>query len=387
MLRPNQGLGSLGAVWGVSKLPKDLSAAGSTSVRMPRVRSGRIDKHGRGWRFQVYVDGQRIRRSFSTREEAQTALDALLSELERDAAADLSRKLGRLTVADLLTLYRERRWKDLELSTRARYDGVTEKYILPGLGAFAAADVAATPIILEDWLGSVPWGSARKALEVLGPAFRMARDNGLVGSNPVDKIRRPKRPDRRKKKEIPTPAEVEKIVICAYEDDLWFGYFVELVATLGLRRAEACALRWEDFTFPGDEKHGAIHIRRAVGTKRGGIYLKPPKSGLERELLVHRSLFDGLSFFDGRTGWLFPGRDVRPRKPGEPLGPASTAARLLCWLLDRGSEASCPSGRIGAEARRAIGTNSATFSQVSSDPERRGYLARETNARRTSASH
>ena len=350
---------------------------------MPPRRTGRIDKHGSGYRLQIKVGGERIRQTFPTRAEAERALGGILAEIDRDQSIELARKLGSLTVADVIAFYRDRRWKDLELSTLARYDNVTEKYILPGIGHLQAKEVCATPVVLEGWLSTVPWGSARKALEVLGPAFRMARDNGLLPTNPVDKIRRPKRPDKRRKKEIPTPAEVEKIVIAAYEDDVWWGYFVELTSTLGLRRAETCALRWEDFEFPGNAKHGIVHIRRAVGTKDGGIYLKPPKSGLERELLVHRSLFEGMWDFDGRSGWLFPGRDVRLRKPGEPLSSSSTAGRLLVWLLHQGGEASCPRGRIGADARRAIGTNSATFSQVSQQLESRGYLVRETNPRRT----
>jgi integrase len=210
-----------------------------------------VERHGAQWRFQIYVRGERIRRSFDTREEAERALQAIRDELERDAVADLARQLGRLTVADVVHAYYQRRSPHLEASTQSRYENVMHKYILPGIGQLDARALAATPLLLEDWLATVPWGSARKALEVLGPALRMAHDNGLIASNPVTKIRRPKRPDRRRKKEIPTPSEVEKLIIAAYEEDVWWGYFVELTVTLGTRRGETCGFRWEDFEFPG----------------------------------------------------------------------------------------------------------------------------------------
>lgn len=272
----------------------------------------------------------------------------------------------------------------LEDSTKARYDNVLKKYVFPCVGSLDAREVAASPVLLQDFLDGVPWGSARKALEVLGPALRMAFDNGLIPCDPVTKIRRPKRPDRRKKKEIPTPTEVEKMIVAAYEEDIWWGYFVELTAILGTRRSETAALRWEDFVFPRAEaKHGLLHIRRAIGKRDGGIYIKSPKSGLEREILLHKSLFEGLDAFDGATGWLFPGRDVRPRKDPEAITPSSTAGRLILWLAEEGGDVASPSGTAGAEARRAIGTNSATFSQVSRWLEARGLIERETNARRT----
>lgn len=351
---------------------------------MPRIRSGWIERHGNQWRFQVKVDGERIRRSFGSYEEAERSLHIFLDELEGERETALARRLGHATVADVVSLYYKRRRPHLELSTQARYENVMEKYVLPRLGPLDAREVAQMPMLLEDFLEGVPWGSARKALEVLGPAFRMAHENGLIPSDPVPKITRAKPAQRRRKKEIPTPSEVEKMIVAAYEEDLWWGYFVELTAALGTRRAETCALRWEDFTFsPEGSRYGWIHIRRAVGKKRGGIYLKPPKSGLDRELLVSASLFEGLEAFRDRTGWLFPGRPVRPRRDPHELTADSAAGRLLLWLDRMGGEVSCPSGRAGADARRAIGVNSATMSQTSRALAEDGYLERDVNARRT----
>ena len=345
-------------------------------------RTGWIEKHGAGWRLQIRIDGERIRRSFKTREEAQAALDELLATLEHDAREELARKLGPLTVADVVHMYYDRRKKDLELSTQLRYEQVLDKYVYPDIGSLPAKDLAATPILLADWLATLSRMNGRKALEVLNPAFRMAVDNGLIDSNPVTKISRPKRTDRKAKKDIPTPDEVEKILIEAYSTDVWWGYYVELCAVLGLRRSEAAALRWEDLTFPKPgEKFGVVHVRRAIGKKKGGKYIKAPKRGQARDILADRQLFEGLEWFEGQTGWIFPGKVVR--REGDGIAPSSATGRLLILLDEEGGAIERKDGTAGSYARREIGTNSATFSEIARNLEQRGFITRRTNARRT----
>jgi integrase len=351
---------------------------------MPTPRTGRIEKHRELWRIDVKVHGIRIRKSFATRDLAEAALRETLASVEPDYSARLSKLLGKVTVADVVSQYLERRRPQLELSTMARYDEVVAKHVVPLIGSLDADELVQTPVVLQDFIDGLSWGTARKVLEVLGPALQAAANNGLIPSNPVSKIRRPRRPAKSKKKDIPTPDDVEKIIIGAYEEGLWWGYFVELTATLGLRRGETCALRWEDFTFPArGDKYGRIHIRRAVGKKKGGIYIKAPKSGLARELVVERSVFEGLHWFAGKTGWLFPGRAVRPRRRPDEITRDSSAGRLLHWLDHHGGEVSDKSGRAGADARRAIGVNSSTLSQVCGALLRSGHIERDANARRT----
>ncbi len=99
--------------------------------------------------------------------------------------------------------------------------------------------------------------------------------------------------------------------------------------------------------------------------------------------MVSGSIFEGMDGFRGATGWLFPGRDVRPRGDPRDLTLSSTPGRLLVWLLEQGGGVTCPSGRAGARARRAIGTNSATLSQAVKELLGRRLIERDANARRT----
>jgi hypothetical protein len=100
-------------------------------------------------------------------------------------------------------------------------------------------------------------------------------------------------------------------------------------------------------------------------------------------LLVHRSLFEGMDCLRGCEGWIFRGRTVRPRRAAEEITTASSAGPLLLWLASQGGEVCCPAGTAGATARRVLGVNSSTLSQVTKALLAPGHIERDANARRT----
>ncbi|MGH2556572.1 MAG: site-specific integrase [Actinomycetota bacterium] len=101
---------------------------------------------------------------------------------------------------------------------------------------------------------------------------------------------------------IPSPTEVAKIIAAAEEEEPIWGLFLNLTATLGMRRAETCALRWEDVDFEGSR----VHIRRALCKGvNGPKELKPPKTGRERTLIVGRDLFEQIQALRRPQGWIF----------------------------------------------------------------------------------
>jgi integrase len=156
---------------------------------------------------------------------------------------------------------------------------------------------------------------------------------------------------RRKRKLIPTPEEVQKIVQAAFDKAALFGLYVYIVATLGLRRGEACALRWENLDF----KNRIVHVRLTVARQRGGSYIKPPKSGEERSLVVGADFFDRLEPFRRERGWLFPRAYNCPYENASGISPQSTAGRLLALLDAHGGSMARPDGRAGTKAAMALG--------------------------------
>ncbi|MGH2710346.1 MAG: site-specific integrase [Actinomycetota bacterium] len=100
------------------------------------------------------------------------------------------------------------------------------------------------------------------------------------------------------------------MIDAANHNDPDWGLFVELSATLGTRRGETCALRWEDFDFQGRR----VHIRRALCKGvNAPVEIKPPKTGRERTVVIGPDFFEQLSDHRRPEGWLFTGgRNVEP---------------------------------------------------------------------------
>jgi integrase len=73
----------------------------------------------------------------------------------------------------------------------------------------------------------------------------------------------------------PEVDEVVRLVRAALEEDPRFGCFVLIVAATGMRRGEACALRWSDV----DLHAGTVRIDESVISAKGGALVKGPKTG------------------------------------------------------------------------------------------------------------
>jgi integrase len=69
-------------------------------------------------------------------------------------------------------------------------------------------------------------------------------------------------------------AEVQEILTAAAKFDERFGAFVRLVAVTGMRRGEACALRWTDI----DWEAGTVMVDESVVAAAGGAEVKSPKT-------------------------------------------------------------------------------------------------------------
>jgi integrase len=137
----------------------------------------------------------------------------------------------------------------------------------------------------------------------------------------VVKAKRPRAAERL----IPSPSEVEKLIVAAEEEDPNWGLFINISATLGTRRGETCALRWEDFDF----KEGRLHVRRALCKGvHGAKELKPPKTGRERTLVVGRAFFDEIRFPRDGGDWLFEDRRSGKEGPWHPDWPGHRFQRL-----------------------------------------------------------
>ena len=115
---------------------------------------------------------------------------------------------------------------------------------------------------------------AQKTITNLLLVLRLIIDYGCVHHgiqhNPCDKVKAPKGKGK-KKRDFPTPEDIQKI---NESIDLPFGLFMYTILYTGLRRGEACALRWGDI----DWETKRIYVSRSSYWDHHIRYDKPPKS-------------------------------------------------------------------------------------------------------------
>jgi integrase len=240
-------------------------------------------------------EGKSLRRSFLSEREARE----FLNRLHRREEDQAQRLRGGLTVTDVVANWYRLHKLTLSPGTQRDYEGRIRRDIAK-IGALDAESLARNPRELKAFYASLSPTSARRLHAILRQAFQDALHHDEVSRNPCE-VARPRKP-RTAEKLIPTPIEVEKIVIAAEEESPTWGLFVNITATLGTRRGETCALRWEDFDF-GSHR---VAIRRSVCKGvNGPTEIKLPKNGRERSVLVGREFFQQILALHQKEGWVF----------------------------------------------------------------------------------
>ena len=119
--------------------------------------------------------------------------------------------------------------------------------------------------------------TVRQVRALMNRACKLARKwSGGTLPNPVAEAELPswamnERPDEVRSPEL---AEVQALLKAATAHDERFGAFVRIVAATGMRRGEACALRWSDIDFEG----ACVTVDESVISAQGGAVVKPPKT-------------------------------------------------------------------------------------------------------------
>ncbi len=169
---------------------------------------------------------------------------------------------------------------------RTAYQGMLDHWIYPALGELKLPDITAAEIsalLLSMQAAGKAQGTCVKAYAILNSLFKMAYLADLIDRNPMDKVERPKpRKDEMKKPaeaESYTAAELKYILDCLQGEPLKWRAYMSLLIDTGLRRGEACGLKWECV----DLDAGRITIAgNLCYTPAKGVYLDTPKSGKAR---------------------------------------------------------------------------------------------------------
>jgi integrase len=295
-----------------------------------------ISRDRNSFRVRRWVGGQRLQKRFKALAEAQSFLHALDARIADRRLAEV-RSTGSTKVRDIVERWFAGHRNRLQPGTQFDYEWRI-RHDVSKIADADALDLIRDRSILHDFYwNQLGAQSARNARTILRQAFEEAVLRKLIPENPARGQRLP--PTRSLDKDIPTRQEVEKMILGAEEEDPLWGLFVRITATLGTRRGETCALRWEDFDSAGQR----VLIRRAACVSSEVLTIKAPKSGRSRTLHIPSAGFwSGLEVFRHPQGYLFRGwvrdrirRSELARRGEEKCWHVYTASRRFGRMIRR----------------------------------------------------
>ena len=226
-----------------------------------------------GWmaQFTVYTANGRKRKTLygKTRQEVATKLAKALSDREGGLVFDaeglkLGEYLGRWLEDSVKGTVRN--------TTYERYEQISRMHIVPMLGGVKLKALSPTHVrgLYKEKLSSLSPRTIQYIHVTLHKALKQAVRDGLIPRNATEAVKPPQVP----REEIsPMSPEQVKMLLDAASGDRLEALYV-LAVHSGLRQGELLGLKWDDI----DLEAGALHVRRALTTARGGPRLAAPKT-------------------------------------------------------------------------------------------------------------
>jgi integrase len=251
----------------------------------------RPDRGPDAWELRVFLgrdSRDRVRHRSQlfrgSRRAAEKELRRLILEQEvepEDAPEEVDRSWGRqTTVNDAIEGWKQNGWDDLSPVTSQRYESIWRVHIKESIGRERIATL--TPYDVERFFRNLKdSGSGRETVRyvrsVLNRACRLARKwSGNQLPNPIADTELPTWgfEDSPEPVRAPTTQEVRDLLLSAKVLDPRYAACLRVVAATGIRRGEACALRWTDI----DWAESRLTIDESVISSKGGATVKSPKT-------------------------------------------------------------------------------------------------------------
>lgn len=240
------------------------------------------------------VEGSTDRRSlgtFATRKEAERAQRDALSA--RDRGIDLAPST--VSLAETMERFLRDRKDHCEAKTLQEYERIASSYIVPHLGTrllvkLRPAHIAEWQQMLMECGGKdgrrISAKTTFHARSLLSAALRWACKMQLLAANPCFAVDAPK--VRRSDAKALTRDEIARLLRTS-RASRW-GPFVTLALTLGARRGELLALRWENI----DTNARTATIAASLSQTKAGIMLKGTKTDRTRTIPLSRLALEAL---------------------------------------------------------------------------------------------
>lgn len=170
--------------------------------------------------------------------------------------------------------------------TREYYQGALNNHLYKAFGAIPLPELTSAQIT-EYFTKLQASGLSHSTIigiyVTLNQLLKMAYNDDTIGRNPIDKVQRPRqRKDEQKRGvEAFTSDELKTINECLESEPLKWRAMIRLIEDTGIRRGEACGLKWENIDF---SRNAALIKWNVCYTKEKGIYIDTTKTGKEREV-------------------------------------------------------------------------------------------------------
>jgi len=281
----------------------------SVHKRIKKDRSGEVTGHVWRARYVSPENGKEYTRHFDTKKAAEAWLDEETARLVTGKWVDPAS--GQMTLRSFYLSYAELQiW---ERNTRHSVDlaVLSSPFIDRPIKSINTMHIQAWVKQMDAKLAA---STIRTRFIHLRSTFRAAVVAKEIPSDPTEGVKLPARRKPAAAMQIPEPEQVAAILRAT--EGKWRALFA-VCAFAGLRLGEAAALRVEDVDF----LNRTLHVRRQVQRINGGIEIRLPKYGSERDVelpeqlatMLARHIEDHVHATSDGTRWLF-GFD---RPPGQ----------------------------------------------------------------------
>ena len=215
-----------------------------------------------------------------SKRQAQRALAELVTDIATGRGSGAT-----ATVTMLLEQWLDHTSGDLSPTTLRTYRQIVRTRLIPAVGNIQVRKLQAQQLddlyraLVRD--ANLSPTTVRQIHSVIRRALSQAVKWGWISQNVATNAT----PPRITKPDIGPPPiiDVLRILEAAYVENEEFGTYLHVVATTGLRRGEACALRWTDI----DLTTNVLNVQRSIVGITGGGYLeKDTKTHAARKLAI-----------------------------------------------------------------------------------------------------
>jgi integrase len=168
--------------------------------------------------------------------------------------------------------------------TRAYYQGALDNHLYPAFGSCRLPEITSAQISAF-FLKLKESGLAHSTIigiyVTCNQLFKQAYMDETISKNPMDRVQRPRQRKEEQKKGVEafTADELKSILSLLDNEPLKWRCFVRLLIDTGIRRGEACALKWESIDL---KDNSALIKENLCYTPDKGVYIDVTKTGRER---------------------------------------------------------------------------------------------------------